>query len=268
VEFVRKKKRGVTKKVYRLWLSAENYRVVWRREVFGVCVPARFQACVRVMIPNYAGKEDSRETVQMWDFLFKPKLYKTLKAAQDDCERHCRLWSQACEATGARSLIEIFGKLPNAIPTWVRKRMNRKALAILLARRARKYADEEDECETSQSDPTPILAPSDAYTSSGSVTNGSQKTQTSGPASSAADGVGTTIQQPRRVQSKATKCVTPSVASPAKEPAAVPAKQSRKHTKRQSSGGGKKRTPTTRSSKSAKKPSANSRKKKSTPSKS
>jgi len=44
MEFVRKKKRGQNQKVRRTWFSQEGYRIVWRKEVCGVRVPARFQA--------------------------------------------------------------------------------------------------------------------------------------------------------------------------------------------------------------------------------
>jgi hypothetical protein len=258
MQFVRKKKRGVTKKVCRLWLSAENYRVVWRREIFGVRVPARFQACVRVMIPNYSGKEESRETVQMWDFLFKPKLYKTLKAAEDDCERHYRLWSKACEATGVRSLIEIFGKLPDAIPTWVRKRMNHKALAILLARRARKYADEEDECEPSPDDPTRV--------SDSSVGPMEPTSETPIPASPAEAGDGNTTKRTRRARSKATSIDELSPAPPAEAPAVAHDTPAKKRTAKSSKPSRQRSKSTTASPKRAKKRSKGSRTKKSTPS--
>jgi len=145
MDFNRKKKRGESQKIRRYWLSSEGYRVTWRREVWGVQVPARFQACVRTIIPNYGGEEG--KSFEMWDFVTKPRLYKTLKAAQEDCERHKRLWTKACEATGLRGLLEIFGKLPMGIPVWARKKLPRKVLEILTRPRTAKY---QDECE-----PTP-----------------------------------------------------------------------------------------------------------------
>ena len=87
MEFVRRKKRGQDKKVRRTWFSEEGYRIVWRKEVHGVCVPARFQACVRTLIPYSGG-----ELRQMWDFVnHKRRLIKTLAAAQEECEKHQRL---------------------------------------------------------------------------------------------------------------------------------------------------------------------------------
>ena len=68
----------------------------------------------------------------MWDFVNgKRRLYKTMKAAQEDCEKHQRLWMKACEATGIRALQEIFSKLPLGIPLWAKKKINRKAYALL-----------------------------------------------------------------------------------------------------------------------------------------
>jgi hypothetical protein len=128
MQFVRKKKQGQDQKVRRTWLSANQYQVVWRREVHGVAVPARFQACVRVLVPYGGG-----ELRQMLEFVNpNRRLYKTKKAAEEDCERHFRLWSAACEAGGVRALRELFGgKLPIGLPMWARKKMDRRLYAIL-----------------------------------------------------------------------------------------------------------------------------------------
>ena len=128
--FVRKKKRGQNQKVRRSWFTQDGYRILWRREIWGVRVPPRFQACVRIEIPHYGNTD---EAFQMWDFVNdKRRLYKTLKAAQEDCEKHRRLWTKACEATGVRALCDIFGKLPLGMPLWVKKKINRKAYALLM----------------------------------------------------------------------------------------------------------------------------------------
>ena len=96
MEFIRKKKRGQSQKVRRTWFSDEGYRIVWRKEVYGVRVPARFQACVRTLTPNSDG-----QLRPMWDFVnHKRRLIKSLAAAQEECEKHKRLWTKACEATG------------------------------------------------------------------------------------------------------------------------------------------------------------------------
>ncbi len=130
MHFVRKKKRGQSQKVRRSWFTQDGYRILWRKEVWGVRVPARFQACVRIEMPHYGNGD---ETFVMWDFVNdKRRLYKTLKAAQEDCEKHQRLWMKACEATGVRALHDIFGKLPLGMPLWVKKKINRKAYALLM----------------------------------------------------------------------------------------------------------------------------------------
>lgn len=128
MEFVRKKKRGQNHKVRRTWFSEEGYRIVWRKAVYGVRVPARFQACVRTLVPYSGG-----ELRPMWDFVNRNRrLIKTLKAAEEECEKHKRLWMKACEATGIRALKELFGgRLPLGLPLWARKRLDRRLYAIL-----------------------------------------------------------------------------------------------------------------------------------------
>ena len=80
MQFVRKKKRGQNQKARRSWFSQDGYRIIWRKEVHGVRVPPRFQACVRIVIPH-SGNRD--EDFQMWDFVnCKRRLYKTMKAAR------------------------------------------------------------------------------------------------------------------------------------------------------------------------------------------
>jgi len=66
MQFKRKRLRGQNQKVRRTWLSAEGYRIVWRKEVCGVRWPARFQATVRTIIPDYGGIEG--KLFEMWDF--------------------------------------------------------------------------------------------------------------------------------------------------------------------------------------------------------
>ena len=123
-------KRGQNQKVRRSWFTENGYRILWRREIWGVRVRPRFQACVRIEIPHYGNTD---EAFQMWDFVNdKRRLYKTMKAAQEDCEKHRRLWMKACEATGIRALRDIFGKLPLGMPLWVKRKINRKAYALLM----------------------------------------------------------------------------------------------------------------------------------------
>jgi hypothetical protein len=126
MDFVRKKKRGQDKRVRRTWFSAEKYRIVWRKEAFGIPMPARFQASVRTEVPN------NETWFAMWDHVDgKHHLYKTLRAAQDACEKHYRLWAKACEVTGIRALLELFGKVPFGIPVWAKRKLNRRVYALL-----------------------------------------------------------------------------------------------------------------------------------------
>ena len=114
------------------------------------CRPASRRACER-LIPYSDG-----ELRQMWDFVnHKRRLIKTLAAAQEECEKHKRLWTKACEATGIRALKELFGgKLPSGLPLWARKKMDRRLYAILTDNRPMKYRDdEEDESCTESSQP-------------------------------------------------------------------------------------------------------------------
>lgn len=155
MEFRRKKRRGQNQKVRRTWLSNDHYRIVWRREVCGVRVPARFQATVRTVIPNYGGVEG--ESFEMWDFTDPVhRLFKARGKAEESCERHRRLWSKACEATGIRQLTELFGKLPLGIPVWARKKLNPKVCAILTRPRTAKQCEEDEPC------PESVSASSDA----------------------------------------------------------------------------------------------------------
>src|SRR4030042_3660571 len=143
VEFVRKRKRGQNEKIVRTWCSEEGYRIIWRKEVYGVRVPARFQATVRVLVPYSDG-----QLLPMWDFVNRNRrLIKTLKASQEECEKHKRLWARACETTGVRALKELFGgKLPLGLPLWARQKLDRQLSAILIDTRPQKrHDDEEDE---------------------------------------------------------------------------------------------------------------------------
>jgi hypothetical protein len=143
MNFIRKKIRGQNQKVRRIWLSSDYYRIIWRVAVYGVRVPARFQATVRVLVPYSDG------TVrEAWDFVNRHRrLIKTLRVAIEECERHHRLWTQACKATSIRDLKEMVGKLPVGLPVWVRKKLDRRLYGILIDNRPGKYRtdDEEDE---------------------------------------------------------------------------------------------------------------------------
>ena len=124
MDFIRKKLRGQNQKVRRTWIAGD-YRIVWRKEVEGVRVPARFQATVRIVLARPNGIET------IWDFVARP-LCKTLKAAQEACEKHERLWTEAAESPGVRAVKETLKRMPHAIPVWVRAKMSRRLQDIIL----------------------------------------------------------------------------------------------------------------------------------------
>lgn len=144
MNFVRKRKRGSRTKNRKYWFSEEGYRITWRREVWGVQVPARYQASVRISLPNG----------EMWDHVSNQRLFKTLKAAEAACEKHQRLWYQVIEATGIRKLEELFGKVPIGYPVWTKGKLNRNIYALLTDTSTRKrkdleLCDQDDPTETS-----------------------------------------------------------------------------------------------------------------------
>ena len=268
MEFTRKKKRGQKGKVRRTWLSEDGYRIVWRREYDGVRMPGRYQATVRIIVPNFGGKEG--ENFPMWDFTDPGhRLFKVLAKARESCERHKRLWAKACEATGVRGLLEILGKLPTGIPVWARKKLSRKTIELLTRYVTPRY-EEEDECPAPSAPDGSMSSPSDPIELCKSLppsSTGSDCTlPTSGPVSLVPAEDGTTTRKTRRARSKATETDAPSPAPPAEAPAKGRRKPAAKPTKRQSPRSAKKRKSTKGSSKPGGKRSRSSRQRKSKPS--
>jgi hypothetical protein len=257
MEFVRRRKRGQGKKVRRTWFSEEGYRIIWRKEVHGVCVAARFQACVRTLIPYSGG-----ELRQMWDFVnHKRRLIKTLKAAIEECERHRRQWAQACEAGGVRVLRELFGgKLPTGLPLWARRKMDRRLYAILTdTRPSVKYRDDEEDEPCTESSQPASDAPGPGGPFSSAPTEATSEIAT--PALPAEGKAESTTRRTRRGRSNATSesdasTVPRAEAAARKKPAARLIGKASKHT-------AKRKTSTTASSASGVKRSKGSRKKKS-----
>lgn len=146
MKFKRKKKRGLSQRTYRFWLSDEGYRITWRKKVFGVAVAPAFQACVRTIAPgNFEGG-----TAEIWDFVdHGQRLYRTMKAAAAACEQHHKLWSEATECTCVRAVQEMFGRKPSCIPKWVVTKLDRRVSAVLLdstpGRKAALYDEEKEE---------------------------------------------------------------------------------------------------------------------------
>ena len=266
MEFHRKKKRGQNQKVRRTWFSEEGYRIVWRKEVHGVRVPARFQACVRVFVPYSDG-----QLHPMWDFVNRNRrLIKTLKAAEEECEKHKRLWTKACEAAGIRALKELFdGRLPLGLPLWARKKLDRRLYAILTDNRPGKFGtDEEDESCTENSHPvSDAPGPGDpTRTSDYSALPTAATSETAIPASPAEGKGGSTTRRTRRARSKDTATSDASTAPSVEGAAKAPKKPAAKRTKRASKRTAKRKTSTTDSSGSGAKRSRGSRKTKSMPS--
>jgi len=255
MEFVRKKKRGQNQKVRRTWFSQEGYRIVWRSEVYGVRVPARFQACVRTIISNYGGVES--ESFEMWDFTDPARrLFKTRGKDEESCERHHRLWSKACEATGVRQMTEIFGRLPNGYPTWVRKKLKRNVYELLTRPRTANRQDEDETCSSPPDQP-------EACDSTPTCSAGPPSA--TGPASPAADKAGTTTLQTGHVRSKATDSSDNSPTDAAKALEKGRKRRSSKRTAKRSKTTARGKRNTNDSSTCVKKRSTNPRRKKPVP---
>jgi len=266
MEFHRKKKRGQSQKVRRTWFSEEGYRIVWRKEVYGVRVPAGFQACVRTLIPYSDGTLHP-----MWDFVnLNRRLMKTLRAAEEECEKHKRLWAKACEATGVRALRELFGgKLPSGLPLWARRKLDRRLYAILTDNRPGKYrTDEEDESCTENSQPaSDAPGPDDpTKTSDSSALPTAATSETAIPASPAEGKDGSTTRRTRHARSKDTETSGASTAPSVEGAAKAPKKPAAKRTKRASKRTAKRKMSTTDSTGSGAKRSRGSRRTKSMPS--
>ena len=264
MEFRRKKVKGQNRRVRRTWLSDDGYRIVWRKEFYGVRLPPRFQACVRTLIPCFGG-----ELRPMWDFVnMKRRLIKTFKAAQEECEKHQVLWMQVCETESVRAVRELFnGRLPTGLPLWARKKMSRRLYAILTDNRPAKYREEEESCTENTSpaggEPNPSAR---TKTSKPSATPTEATSETDTPASFAEAKDGSTTRRTRRTRLKATETSDKSLAPSVKEAAKGRKKPAAKRTKKPSKRTVKRKPTSTGSSDSAKPRSGGSSQKKSKPS--
>lgn len=263
MEFVRKKKRGQNQKVRRTWFSEEGYRIIWRKKVYGVRVPAPFQATVRVLVPYSDG-----QLRPMWDFVNRNRrLIKTLKAAEEECEKHKRLWARACQATGIRALKELFGgKLLLGLPLWVRKKLDRRLYAILIDSRPQKHRDDEEDESCTERLPLSSDAPGPGgpiKTSDSSVSPAGVPSGILIPALPAEGKERSATQTTRRARSRATSTDEPSAAPPAEAMARGRGKPAAKRTKRSLKRTAKRKRNTTGSPGSDAKRSRGSRKAKS-----
>jgi len=236
VNFIRKKIKGQNQKVRRTWMSEDNYRIVWRSEAFGIELPAAFQATVRIILPTGG---------EMWDFVSSRRLFKTLKAAQEACEKHQRLWIQAAEGTGIRKLEELFGKVPSGYPLWVKPKLNRNVYGLLMDTTTRKRKDIEI-CDLDQDALTRISASFAFSTEATSV-----------------DATLASIAVEKEPSPTPNMMTTQLSAQPAKEPAKERKKRAVPPTSTPSKRTGRKKPGTSATSTTDAKPSKNSPKKKS-----
>ena len=253
------RKRGQRQKATRTWLSDDHcYRILWRREVHGIHVPARFQPTFRVLIPYSDGT--LRES---WDFVNRQRrLIKTLEAAIEECERHRRLWARACEATCGRAIKELFGgKLPFGLPLWARKKLDRRLYAILIDNRPMKYRDDEEDESCTVSLPQSSDAPGPGGPFSSAPTEATSETAT--PALPAEGKAESTTRRTRRGRSNDTSKSDASTVPRAEAAARARKTPAAKHTGKASKRTAKRKTSTTASSASGVKRSKGSRKKKS-----
>lgn len=153
----------VSIKVRKDWLSTKptRYRITWRREAFGIKVPARFQAVVLCCIPgNFEGGK-----TEIWAFVDNNKrLFRTMKKAVEACERHYRIWEKVLQCPSMRAVRSLFeGRKPNEIPKWIYGHIERRILAVLMDNTAHRYSEEEDDITyfdtQSLPEPEPELTP-------------------------------------------------------------------------------------------------------------
>ena len=241
MNFKRVKVKGQSRKLHRTWKSDDRcYRISWRREFMGVSLPPRFQACVRIHLPNCG---------EMWDFAGRRSPFKTFKAASEACEHHRRLWSAIAQATGVRRIQELCGgKVPTGYPLWIRKEMNAKVRTIL----ENANNPEQNKCEHDQDAPTEVLSTTLNTFKDGDMPV-SLKDPKRGRALPATDEDGTTKSHRRRQSLTVNESNAPSAEAPVKGRR----RQSSKHTARKSVSTGKKRKPTKSSSKRRKPQSPN-----------
>jgi len=122
MNFIRKKKRGFNQKVQQLWVNTDGYQITWRKEAFGISIPASYHACIKVVTPN------GEETLE---FVSHKRLYKGFSAAVEDCEKHQQLWLEATQCTGIQALKRLFVYLPNSVPKWTLTQFNPEILSLI-----------------------------------------------------------------------------------------------------------------------------------------
>ncbi len=131
--------KGKTVKHYKEWRDeTDQYRIIWRDEVYGVEVSAGFSACVRCV-------RTLADRAEYWGFAYRRGLYRSLKAAQKGCEDSVKVWRMLMAIEGrskvkhvrdleARAMIgsgpdgySAFGE----IPAWALREIDPRLLEIL-----------------------------------------------------------------------------------------------------------------------------------------
>ncbi len=150
MNFKLKQIRGQSQKFVKFWFTPEGYRIKWRKEALGIRVPARYMACVRVIVPGNFEKGYT----EMWDFVNPKKhLYRSMKVAVVDCQKHHKLWEKAIACSGVREFHAVFGsREPHEIPKWAYNLLNdriRRSLMKIVPRKVM-LKDVTPQVETSQ----------------------------------------------------------------------------------------------------------------------
>ena len=151
MNFTQKKRiKGKSIKTYREWWSdCGEYRITWRKEVFGVEVDPGYFACVRCVVTH-------RDQTEYWGFAHRRGLNRTLKAAMKSCEDGQRVWKQFLRITGRAKVTQfrrlqagtMVGKGKNRysalvdIPMWVVEEADMRLLNILSPEGRLKETDE------------------------------------------------------------------------------------------------------------------------------
>jgi len=151
----RKRVKGKSVKTYKEWYDETGeYRITWRKEVYGVQVDPGYFACVRCVVSH-------RDPLVYWGFAYRRGLNRTLKAAVKSCEDGQEVWNRFLQITGRAKVTQyrrlradaVVGKGKNLysaltdIPAWVVEEADPRLLEILTPIGRLKETDPEGEQE-------------------------------------------------------------------------------------------------------------------------
>jgi len=133
----------LSSKLRKDWISVKpaRYRITFRRQVFGVSVPAAYQATCLCYVPgNWEGGK-----TQSWTFVDnKRKLFKTYRKAVEACERHARTWEKALLCPSMRAIKQLFGgHKPPEVPIWLFGKMHPSILRVIMDNTPVRFTDDE-----------------------------------------------------------------------------------------------------------------------------